>query len=1342
MPDVNAHTPLPAGTAPGPESIDRPGLSLVGRLNGAGSLGRLELIALLRADQLQRWQRGQRVPVEAYLEDVPALRDDPELAIDLVFSEFVLRRDVLREAPCLDEYLRRFPQHATALQHQHELEALWKESPGRTQGNPCPAPTMTGSPPAAETAPAGSPGLPGYQVLGELGRGGMGLVLRGHDPHLDRDLAIKLLHEEYRGQPHLVRRFLNEARVCGRLQHPGVVPVYELGSLPDRRPFFTMKLVEGRTLAELLAGREESSRLLPIFEQVCQTLAYAHSKGVIHRDLKPSNVMVGTFGEVQVMDWGLAKVLARKEEPGSSPSSLIPHPSSLLMTQSGGALGTLPYMPPEQARGEVERMDERSDVFGLGAILCEVLTGSPPFTGRDRAELLERVKACDHAESLARLDASGAGAELVRLAKRCLAAEPSERPRDAGVVAEGMTAHLAGVQQRLRGAEVRQAAALARAEEAQATAAAERRSRRWAMGLAAAVLLMALGGGVGLWWLQHQQQAANDAANGLLAEAQLLLEQATQQPLVEAAKYDTALETARKASRLATDGGASASVRQRAADLVGRLEAETRAAARDRQLLRALGEVHGPRAGPKYRADDTGFLVALAEPSADDQFRAAFRLWDATFDVDVLTTAEAAARLKGRPPVVVTEVIAALDAWTEDRRRAGQSAQACRHVADLAAALDDSVDSRRRDLRDLLARGDLGREAALGALAMALRPVPVPCPVWPGEEHQRLRQLAEQTDPAREPVSGLLLLEQALRAAGDTPRAERLLEAAVRARPQEVALRLALGLLLEGQQRWQEAVTCYEAARALRPELGTALVHALVREGRAHAALALADHLMTEQPDNPWLHPVRGSALQALGRYQDAEAEYREAIRHQPGWPEMRANLGNALVGQNRHKDAEAEYREAIALRPEYAKAHYLLGNALVSQARLKEAEAEYRESLRHEPDYPEARKNLGACLADQGRYKESEPECREAVRLRPDYASAHYNLGNALFGLHRVKEAEAAYREAVRLRPDYASAHYNLGNTLYEQNQFRDAEAAYREAIRAQPDHVAAHNNLGDALTQQQHFKEAEAEYREAVRIQPDDAELHSSLGECLHVQGRYKEAEAAQREAVRLNPKYAEAWCQLGQALREQGRFGDALDALRRGDEQGRQKRGWAVPSAEWIRQCERLLELDRRLPDVLKGAEPSSATERLEFAALCQMPCKRLHVTAARLSADAFAAEPALAADLRKLARYNAARSAVLAAAGQAEDSRPLPDKAQLMLRRQALGWLRADLAAWQKQPNREEVRRVMRRWQEDANLAGVREGQRLGQLPEAERREWLRLWDEVASLAGSAETPSRE
>ena len=211
-------------------------------------------------------------------------------------------------------------------------------------------------------------------------------------------------------------------------------------------------------------------------------MAYAHARGVIHRDLKPSNVMVGSFGEVQVMDWGLAKVLPRggvaddaEGRQGRSPGDGHRHGAQRLrrpgLSRAGSVMGTPAYMAPEQARGEVDRVDERADVFALGSILCEILTGEPAFIGRSSGEILRKAALGDLADALARLDACGADAELIALAADCLAREAEDRPRHAGAVAERVTAYLGGVQERLRAAEIARAAEAARAEEATHTAA-------------------------------------------------------------------------------------------------------------------------------------------------------------------------------------------------------------------------------------------------------------------------------------------------------------------------------------------------------------------------------------------------------------------------------------------------------------------------------------------------------------------------------------------------------------------------------------------------------------------------------------------------------------------------------------------------------------------------------------------------------------------------------------------------------------------------------------------------------------------------------------------------------
>ncbi len=213
--------------------------------------------------------------------------------------------------------------------------------------NPPDQATDDARPPNIDTIPA--PDAAGHALFEQLGVGGMGEVYRCGDAALRRDLAIKVLKAELRGNIDAEERFLREARLTGALQHPGIVPVHNLGKLADGRLFYTMKLVHGRTLADLLReeadGPERLPRLLAVVEKVCQAMAFAHSKGVLHRDLKPSNVMVGEFGEVQVMDWGLAKELSHAEPaatggPADGEDTVARAEEAEGLSRAGAALGT------------------------------------------------------------------------------------------------------------------------------------------------------------------------------------------------------------------------------------------------------------------------------------------------------------------------------------------------------------------------------------------------------------------------------------------------------------------------------------------------------------------------------------------------------------------------------------------------------------------------------------------------------------------------------------------------------------------------------------------------------------------------------------------------------------------------------------------------------------------------------------------------------------------------------------------------------------------------------------------------------------------------------------------
>ena len=280
-----------------------------------------------------------------------------------------------------------------------------------------------------------------YTVLGEHARGGMGRVLVVHDAHLERDIALKELLPGLTDDStpplavrakEMVARFVREARVTGQLEHPSIAPVHELGHREDGTPYYTMKLIRGRTLAQAIqdAGTLEGRlRLLPHFVDLCQAVAYAHSRGVIHRDLKPQNVMIGEYGETVILDWGLAK-LKQQDDPRAP--EMVETLAALRGDQEGDpetaygrALGTPAYMPAEQAWGRLDEIDERSDVYSLGAVLFELLTGQRPFLGATVAEVLRKVIA--EAPPPIRSFARHAPAELIQICERAMRKSPSER---------------------------------------------------------------------------------------------------------------------------------------------------------------------------------------------------------------------------------------------------------------------------------------------------------------------------------------------------------------------------------------------------------------------------------------------------------------------------------------------------------------------------------------------------------------------------------------------------------------------------------------------------------------------------------------------------------------------------------------------------------------------------------------------------------------------------------------------------------------------------------------------------------------------------------------------------
>jgi tetratricopeptide (TPR) repeat protein len=341
-----------------------------------------------------------------------------------------------------------------------------------------------------------------------------------------------------------------------------------------------------------------------------------------------------------------------------------------------------------------------------------------------------------------------------------------------------------------------------------------------------------------------------------------------------------------------------------------------------------------------------------------------------------------------------------------------------------------------------------------------------------------------------------------------------------------------------------------------------------------------------------------------------------------------------------------------------------------------------------------------------------------------------------------RLEEALGLYRASVALRPESPGARLNLGKALHYLGRHDEAITAYQKAIELKPDYAGAHINLGVTLYEKGLLDQAVAECQKAIRLNKVYEEAHYNLGYILQDQGKLDEAEAAYRRVIQLKPDHAKAHCNLGQVLLAQGRLEESLHEIKRGHELGSKRHDWQYPSADWVRQAERRLELDARLPKVLSGElQPADVAERLELAQMCQL-YKGLYLAAYRFYRNALTEEPSLAGDLQHGYRYDAACAAALAGCRQGKDANQTDDKERASLRHQALDWLRADLTAWrglfEKEPDkvRPLVLQKMQHWLQDKDFTGVRGPKALAKLPNAELLEWQKLWEEVETLRKQA------
>lgn len=978
------------------------------------------------------------------------------------------------------------PDHPTFTKEQDPDQAHTKSlaDPAGTTG-------VDGSPAYASThlTSAGR-----YELADEIAHGGMGVIYRATDTVLGREVAVKVLQEKFGSASAAARRFADEAHITAQLQHPAIPPVHDLGNLPDGRPFLAMKLIKGETLEDELANRldpsQDRGRFITVFEQICQALAYAHDRHVIHRDLKPANVMVGSFGEVQVMDWGLAKVLglrsdgtvADPDETGSGTEIRSLRDSDGSETQAGSVLGTPAFMPPEQAVGAIGKIDERSDVFGIGAILAVILTGQPPYRGS--ASETTRVLAARGKvdECFARLDFCGADPELVALCKRCLAPEKENRPRNAGEVAGSVANLRAAADERARQAELERVR-LEGERTAAETKSAERRTRRRIVAVAVALFAVAVIGGLTAV-LMVQRRANSELAN---KNNELAAEQAK----VEMRNYQLAEEQAKVEARN----------RQLA-------EEQTKVQARFELAQKAIAAFYtGVSQDVLLRSDQfrdlqtrlledaAGFYVALEKLlEGQPDFRSRRLLANGFFELGS-----------------ITEKIGSKSEGLASHRKA----LAIRR--ELAATPGADVAVRLDVARSLLEVGLL--QDAMGNKAGALEAFEEQCAIATTLEAE------SPSDAVREVLaSSHHAIGWVQSRTGKPDLAKHSYDQAVALRQQVVdasperadsQAKLAWSLLnlanlLSATGRSEEAMAMYERALATYKTLAD-----------AHPKVTIYQNDLASSYNNI------ANRLLEKGKMEDARKYYEKAIA-----------IRQQLVKAN---------ATAILFQIDLASSEYNMGLLLTRMAKRDEALAAYERAraiqqklVDANPSIPEYQRDLawsyhdtGYVLMRMGKVEDALAAHEKALSIRQilvnanptnersqgDLASSHYGIGVILSNKGKLEEALKAHERAIVIRQklaennpsiinyqsNLASSFYSIGSLQQKLRKIDEAEVAYGRAS-------AIHQKLADSNPTN-------------TQIQSDLSYSLSMMGHMLWQKGKLKEALVPQQKALGIRQRLADA-------------------------------------------------------------------------------------------------------------------------------------------------------------------------------------------------------------------------
>jgi tetratricopeptide (TPR) repeat protein len=818
----------------------------------------------------------------------------------------------------------------------------------------------------------------------------MGVVYKARHPRLNRAVALKMLLAGPYAGPGDLERFLREAETVAGLRHANIVQVHEAGDV-DGRPYFTMEFVEGGSLEQKLAGTplpaREAAALLAV---VAAAVHAAHRHGIVHRDLKPGNILLTADGTPKLTDFGLARHLE----------------GSAGLTRSGAPLGTPSYMAPEQAEGKLREVGPAADVYALGAILYELLTGRPPFRAETAAETLRQVVSQD-AVPPSRLNAA-VPRDPETICLKCLEKDPRQRYASAAALAEDLQRF-----QRHEPIAARPLGPLGRGLRW------VRRKPTAAALLATALALVGLASGGGLWLVQ---QRAERRAEVFQRDRELRSEVGTAVAQAESLRERFHFHEARQLLEQARH--------QLEPTGPGDLRQQLKLALADVDLAEDLDTARLRAATPvEGRFATAGTGSRDAESKYEETFAKA-GLGGPGDDSGV-----AAARV--RNSTLRAKLVAALDDWasitTDPARRAW--------LLEVARGADQNAS--RNSLRHPKLWDD-----GPGLTRLV-------------EEKLAKRLPADELSLQLTTALGRVLL----RTGGD---AVLLLSRAQARQPQDFWLNFELGWALHETRRYDEALGFYRAALALRPNASPAYNSVgviLFDMGRLDDAIGYWQQALAIDPSFVVVRTNLAQALNDKGQLDEAIGNYEESIRLDPEASGLaHRKLGAIMWDKGRQDEAIGHYEEAIHLDPkESAAAHNNLGIALAAKGRSDEAISHYKESIRLDPEASaSAHNNLAIALAAKGQLDEAISHYKESIRLDPEAsAGAHSNLGAALEQNGQPDKAIGHYQEAVRLEPTVALYHSNLGLALRDLGRLSEAIRHFQQVLKLEPNSTLAARNL-----------------------------------------------------------------------------------------------------------------------------------------------------------------------------------------------------------------------------------------------------------------------------------------